>query len=92
MKNKYNTGDKVKIVKYGSLIWVNKNTKEQESSLPLVYEDENFKWLDLHPEVVGQTGVVSEVSLVQGTPQYAIDGIKGKSAWYYEKQMELLKV
>ncbi len=72
----YEKGDEVKIVKYGALIWENKNVKQPKLSLPLVYEDKDFRWLDLHHEAVGQTGTVSEVTITQGIPQYSIDGIK----------------
>lgn len=85
---KYKVGDEVKIVKYGALIWENKNVKEPKSSLPLIYEDENIRWLDLCPEVVGQTGIVVKSTMTQKKPLYAIDGIEGKGAWYCEEQME----
>lgn len=86
----YGIGDKVKIVKYGHLILESKNVDHPKLSFPLIEEDENMRWLDMSPDLVGQEGLVSEVSITQGIPNYAIDGIKGKHAWYDEEQMEMI--
>ena len=72
----YAIGDKVKIVKYGHPYWVNK--------------DGDIIVKDMSPELIGQKGLVDEVTITQGIPMYAIDGIKGKHAWYNEDQMELI--
>ena len=92
MKRKpiYSIGDKVKIVNYGHPIWVNKKVEELKLSFPLIREDENVRILDMSPDLIGQEGIVSEVSMTQGIPNYAIEGIKGKHAWYQEGQMEMI--
>jgi hypothetical protein len=40
------------------------------------------------PELVGQKGIICEVSLTQGKYHYAINGIIDKHAWYDEKQLK----
>lgn len=74
---KFGIGDKVKIVKYGSLYHAHKDGK-------LVVGD----WA---PQIVGKTGIVSEVDTEVGKPMYAIHGIEEKIAWYNEDQMEMVK-
>jgi len=89
MTPKYNVGDKVKIVNYGHAVWENKEHDKYPSRLPLIKEDKHLRWVDMSHEVIGQSGIVVEVKDVQGTPNYAIDGIKGKHAWYTEDQMQI---
>ena len=86
----YGIGDKVRIVNYGHPIWENKNVDQPKLSFPVITEDENIRWLDISPQFVGQTGVVDKVKVTQGIPEYAIDGIKDKHAWYSENQMEMV--
>lgn len=45
---------------------------------------------DMCPEVVGQTGIISQAEVVQGESHYAIDNIIGKHAWYNDDQLELI--
>lgn len=57
-----------------------------------IYKDcGDMWWIDMSPELVGQEGVVSQVTISQGRLQYAVDGISGKHAWYDDKQLELVK-
>tara|TARA_R110000822_G_scaffold67329_1_gene164009 strand:+ start:2191 stop:2778 length:588 start_codon:yes stop_codon:yes gene_type:complete len=57
-----------------------------------IYKDcGDMWWIDINHSIVGQEGVVCEVTNTQGRLQYAVDGIKGKHAWYDEKQLELVK-
>ena len=90
----YGIGDKVRIVNYGhpimQVIQKNKKDKLERLPYPLIFEDESVLWLDMSPGIVGLTGIVCEVSMTQGTPQYAIDGIPEKTAWYSESQMEMI--
>ncbi len=86
----FGIGDKVRIVKYGHPIWESKNTNEPKLSYPVIAEDENLRYLDMSPGLVGQEGLVDKVTITQGIPQYAIDGIKDKHAWYNEEQMEMI--
>lgn len=87
--NKFKVGDKVRVVKYGHPLWESKKDP-QPCSFPIIQESESGGcWIkDMSPELVGQIGVVDEVSLTQGRYQYGIDGIKGKHAWYNEDQLE----
>lgn len=87
----YKAGNKVTIVNYGHLTWINKKLSTAKLSFPLIGEDENFSWHDMSPEMVGQNGIVVEAKMTQGIPCYAIHFEKGRSAWYDEKQMELTK-
>jgi hypothetical protein len=85
----YGTGDKVKIVKYGHLIG-GSNNDPSERSFPLIGVDGNIRWLDMSPHLVGQEGIISKAEMTQRIPGYAIEGIKGKHAWYDEEQMEMV--
>lgn len=73
----FKKGDRVEIIKYGHLMWEHKNGKRI------------FK--DLLPELVGQIGIVSKISVNQGIVEYSLDGILGKSSWYSQKQLKLIK-
>lgn len=86
----YSIGDKVRIVKYGFILWESKNSDQPRLTFPLIHETESLRYLDMSPELVGQEGIVSKVTITQGVPKYAISGISGKSAWYDEQQMELI--
>ena len=77
----YGVGDKVRIVNYGHPIM---------QVIPENKDGERISWIDISPEIVGREGIVCEVSMIQGTPQYAIDGIPEKHAWYSEPQMEMI--
>ena len=92
MKRKpiYGIGDKVKIVNYGHPIWENKKMRQPKLSFPLISENEDIRWLDMSPDLIEQEGIVEKVSMTQGMPHYAIDGIKGKHSWYDEGQMEMV--
>lgn len=57
-----------------------------------IYKDCGDMWcIDMSPELVGQEGIICEVSNTQGRLQYAVDGIKGKHAWYNRGQLELCR-
>lgn len=91
LKNpKYKIGDKVKIVKYGHLIWEHKNA-EICLSFPVYKEFDNYRILDMKQHLIGQIGIIDTINIVQGMPQYALSGINGKHAWYNEKQLKLMK-
>ena len=72
---KFNIGDKVRIVDYGHLVWTRAN-------------DGEVKWIDISPEIVGNTGVINERSNTGG---YSLDVDDFKSAWYSHEQLELVK-
>ncbi len=90
----YNIGDKVRIVNYGHPIWINKLADEYHfndeglSSLPTIDEDEQFKWKDLRPELVGVEGIVTGLS--SDKKQYSLDTNRGAMAWFGEGQLELI--
>lgn len=90
MNPKFAIGDKVRIVEYGHLIWENKNFDQPKLSFPVYVEDDAMRWLDMSPHLVGQEGIIQKVTITQGQPQYAIDGIPQKHAWYDEQQLEMI--
>lgn len=87
--NKFNEGDKVKIVKYGSLLMFNKNDKANDFLKQKTVYNENENWItiDMNPELVGQEGIVESFTLVQGKYEYTLKG-PWKCAWYSENQLE----
>lgn len=91
--NKYKIGDKVKIVKYGSLIWINRTAiiemeiyKDKED---LSKEHPTIKTIDEHPELIEQEGIIDSFQFVQNKYQYSLKG-PWKHAWYDENQLELI--
>ena len=84
----FGIGDKVKIVNYGSLLWESKDVKPSFKVLSV--DEDGTYWCDMNPELVGKEGLVCKVSMTQGFPSYALDGIS-KYAWYNEEQLELVK-
>ena len=68
---KFKIGDKVKVKDYGHIIFS--------------CFDGNKTATDISPEVVGKTGIVTEI--LHNT--YALSGIPEKIAWYKDDQLEL---
>ncbi len=66
---KYKVGDKVEIIKYGSIIWENKHSDDPKLNFKVYAEDENFRYLDMNPELIGKVGIITKVS----GSKYAID-------------------
>ncbi len=87
-KPTYKIGDKVRIINYGHPIWESKSFYKESTSKHIIYEDEELRWIDISPNIVGKEGIVEKVDVVQGTPQYSIKGI---GAWYFEEQMEMAR-
>lgn len=90
--NKFNIGDKVKVIKYGSLMWISKKaTIEMEAFKDyLAYsEDDKTKVIDMYPDLIGKEGIVDSFHESQGSYQYSIYG-PWKHAWYNESQLELI--
>lgn len=83
----FGIGDKIKIVNYGSLCWMSKELGKQ-TSFPKIKGVKDC--YDSRPDLIGEIGLVSEVTLTQNQFQYAIVGVSGKSAWYSEDQMEMI--
>lgn len=56
----------------------------------IVSENDSYWTVDMSPDIVGQEGLICKAEVVQNSPHYAIEGIKGKHAWYHEDQLELV--
>lgn len=95
----YQPGDRVRIIKYGHVLWESKQQRKEmvksgysskEKPDNILYEDEQTYWFDHNPEMVGKIAIVDKVSMVQGVPHYSLRGLKPteKSSWYYETQLE----
>lgn len=87
---KFNTGDRVRIIKYGSLFWENKTVGQPSTNLPVVGETETVFFKDMNPELVGQIGIVEKFTITQGNVKYALQGLS-KHAWYDEGQLEIVE-
>lgn len=57
----------------------------------ILSENEDIWVHDMHPNLVGQKGIIVQVKETQGIIGYAIHGIKGKHAWYCNEQLELIE-
>lgn len=95
----FKLGDKVRIIKYGSLWKIHKseyefmcnyfNEKPDYSDVYLT--DDEVLWLDMHKSLVGKEGIITKITEPQpGLLQYAIEGISEKTAWYNHTQLELV--
>lgn len=80
-KTKFKVGDKVEIIKYGHLVWVQERGVAGEK--------------DLLPELIGKQGIIIKANAIdyssfKGRDQYSIDGIPAKIAWYDNEQLKLV--
>ena len=87
IKPKFGIGDKVKIVKYGSLIWRTKESNEITKNI--VFEDDTFNYIDMQPDLVGKEAIVTKAEVTQGRAKYSLKGVN-KVAWYDEQQLEMI--
>ncbi len=89
---KFNVGDKVRIVNYGSISMQRGDLQEITRSKVITEMESGWFMVDDHPELVGKIGIVSSVreSPIIGENAYALEGIDGKHAWYIEEQLELV--
>jgi len=85
----YKVGQEVKIIKYGSLIWVTKNGPSIFDSFTTYSETDTIKFVDISPGLIGQRGVIDQVTITQEIPKYALKG-PYKYAWYDEEQLQLI--
>lgn len=91
-KIELNIGDTIEIVNYGHPMWVTKGGHEYEifKDHPRLSESEKTIIIDMHPEYIGQKGIIKEKSKNQnGGYEYSINGTS-KSAWWNEDQLKLV--
>ena len=80
---KFKVGTKVRIVKYGHLVWENKNVEISMFKDRKPYKEDDFgRWYDTNPELIGKTGIITEKS---GNAGYSIDPL---GAWFRGEQLE----
>lgn len=85
--SKFNIGDQVRVINYGSLIFIT-NYKKTDSDT--VWEEtEAGITCDLKPELIGQTGIITEAIGEENTA-YSIHGIPDKKKGYADGQLELV--
>lgn len=95
---KFKTGDKVKIVKYGSLLWIHKDSEDLKyyTDYPVLQIKDNIVTMDMKSEYIGKIGIVEKGEIVQGREQYALQPINKedniKHAWYDAEQLELVSI
>lgn len=85
--NKFNIGDTVIIVNYGSVIWRSKD-EIGDLNFPIIHKTSHMIFYDMNPDLVGQIAVVDKVIKTQGKYKYSLKGVN-KTAWYNENQLEL---
>lgn len=85
---KFKVGDKVRVIKYGHLIWQNK-PEEVRLGFKVYEETDSLVWYDMRPEKIGKEGVVVNVSITQGIPKYSTDPL---GAWLDEEQLEKVNI
>jgi hypothetical protein len=99
--SKFNIGDQVRVVNYGSLFTASKSVLnawdirkgddqacDQEAAK--IYEESDTHIVyDLSPYLIGQKGIITNVVGDENTA-YTIHGIPGKTSWYADGQLELV--
>jgi len=101
--NKFNVGDKVRIVNWGHCLWVSLSEldvwnlkvdleKRMIGNYPILGISSESYTVDIRPNLVGQKAIVIKVNRCIGfnndvSYTYALKGLN-KSAWYSEKQLE----
>lgn len=93
---KFRLGDKVRVVNYGSRMWVHANMvnsmKNMGSEIIPKYIIETFEdgslCFDAAPYRIGIEDIITSISYasVGGMPKYGLS----KTAWYDEEQLELI--
>lgn len=54
----------------------------------IISETETYYTVDMSPELIGQTGIITEAHTTQGIDNYSLHG-PDKTAWYHNSQLEL---
>lgn len=89
-KEYFDTGDKVRVINYGHIMWMNTKLTDYYNDFTPIKEDGDIKWYDVMPELIGKEGVIEKGICKQGKHQYSLQGVKGKVAWYSNDQLELI--
>lgn len=92
---KFNIGDKVRVINYGSKTWFNKSEFKKEDFVNKDYcnflgENDNSLFVDFLHKIIGQEGIINGWTKTQDIVQYSIEGIPRKCAWYDEEQLEIV--
>lgn len=86
----YTLGARVEVIDYGHQMWVGKDYWHQhcgkDKPKNLISEFDNTYIYDSAPDLVGQVGTIRSIS----GDNFALDGIRGKQAWYNKNQLRLL--
>lgn len=88
MEAKFKTGDKVRIVNYGHLIWSWTEIKETATFKFIGQSENKMFWYDMCPERVEKEDVVLEVKETQDSWGYSL---VNNGAWYSDKNLELIE-
>lgn len=83
-----NVGQKVRVVKYGHLVWESKSGTT--SDYTTYWENEKSRWIDVKSELVGRIGEISETVCLGGQNKYRIEALDSGKQWYNEDQLELI--
>ena len=93
--SRYGVGDQVRIINYGHLICAHRKVLEFEAQqvkkkvedIYSIYREEGgIVWYDMCPELVGKVGTI-----IRAKGSYGIDGLPGKTYWYHNNQLQLVK-
>lgn len=91
---KFNTGDRVRIIKYGSVMWCPANDEyfEWAKKLKILKEEDGVLTVDTHPEWIGEEAIVEKGEATQNMEQYILQPFNKnlKVAWYSVNQLELV--
>lgn len=83
----YNIGDRVRIVRYGQLMFAPNNKFYSRLKFPIIAKDDETIVFDWRSDLIGGDGIIANISTTQDIPTYSIQGI---GAWFNEDQLELV--
>lgn len=87
--SKFTTGDRVRIVNYGHLMWIKKEQYHlMKMKLKIFKECEDDYWCDIYPEKIGKEYTVGRINTI-GTG-YEMLGFGDSWCWADKNQLELV--
>jgi len=83
----YKVGDKVKVVKYGSLFYCPNISPYNEIKFPIYEKDDKTIVYDKANYLVSKEGIVIKVQVTQDRPAYGLHLDNGDNYWFDEEQL-----
>lgn len=88
----FKVGDSVTIVNYGNPLFVNKRFKPQDDGrFTIIKEDDKTRWVDTMPDLIGKSGVVTQVVPAGTDTKYKVAVVGYSKELYNEDQLQIIQ-